>query len=86
MKSINIRLEESIIEEMKHVAHIYHKNMSDLIREGITKVLEEKKNDIYYRLTNFPECSQEETDEIIAELNNLSEDDLTIVKTERIKF
>ncbi|MGL5724293.1 ribbon-helix-helix protein, CopG family [Cetobacterium sp.] len=86
MKSINIRLEESLIEEIKHVAHMYHKNMSDIIREGIAKVLEEKKNDIYYKLTDFPSCSQDETDEIMMELKSLSEDDLKIVKSEKVKI
>lgn len=86
MKSINLRLEESMLEEIKHISQLYHRNVSDLIREGISKVIEEKKNDIYYKLTNFPECSQEETDEILSELNKLTSDDLIIVKTERIKL
>lgn len=85
VKSINLRLEENTIQEIKELGKIYHKNMTELLREAIEKFIQEKKNNVYYRLTaNIEECSQEETDEIITALNNLTDEDLEIVEEEVI--
>ncbi|MBC2856963.1 ribbon-helix-helix domain-containing protein [Cetobacterium sp. 2A] len=86
MKSINIRLDDKIIEELKHLSKIFGSNVSELIREGVNKILEEKKADPYYRLTNFSEASSDETNDIVKELSKLSDDDLKIVKRKRIKI
>ena len=48
MKSISLRLDDIIIDEIKEVAEKYNISTSDLIREGIEKVLKEKKNNIYF--------------------------------------
>ncbi|MGL5054366.1 MAG: hypothetical protein ACRC54_01610 [Fusobacteriaceae bacterium] len=50
------------------------------------KVLDEKNQASYYRLTNFSEMSQDETVEIIEEISKLSDDDLKIVKKRRIRI
>ncbi|MCB8564520.1 ribbon-helix-helix domain-containing protein [Fusobacterium ulcerans] len=86
MKSISLRLDDPIIDEIKEVAEKYNISTSDLIREGIEKVLKEKKNNIYYKLTNFSECSEEETNEIIEKLDKISTEDLKIVRIEREKI
>lgn len=86
MKSISLRLDDPIIDEMKEVAKKYNISTSDLIREGIEKVLKDRKNNIYYKLTNFTECSEEETNEIIEKLNKIPARDLKIAKIEREKI
>ncbi len=86
MKSYNIRLDDEVLTELKRISSVLGKTVSDLVREGIEKILEEKKQDPYYRLTNFSETSQEETIEIIEEIAKLSDDDLKIVKRRRIKI
>ncbi len=84
MKSFNIRLDDEMLVDLKRVSSIMGKTVSDLVREGIEKILEEKKVDPYYRLTNFSEMSQSETTEIIEEISNLSDDDLKIVKRRKV--
>ena len=84
MKSFNIRLDDEMLVDLKRVSSIMGKTVSDLVREGIEKILEEKKVDSYYRLTNFSEMSQSETTEIIEEISNLSDDDLKIVKRRKV--
>lgn len=84
MKSFNIRLDDEMLVDLKHVSSIMGKTVSDLVREGIERILEEKKIDPYYRLTNFCEMSQSETTEIIEEISNLSDDDLKIVKRRKV--
>lgn len=86
MKSISLRLDDPIIDEMKEVAKKYNISTSDLIREGIEKVLKDRKNNIYYKLTNFTECSEEETNEIMKKLNEIPARDLKIAKIEREKI
>lgn len=84
MKSFNIRLDDEMLVDLKRVSSIMGKTVSDLVREGIEKILEEKKVDPYYRLTNFSEMSQSETEEIIEEISNLSNDDLKIVRRRKV--
>lgn len=85
LKSINLRLEENTIQEIKELGKIYHKNMTELLREAIESFIQEKKNNIYYKLTtNIEACSQEETNEIMAELANLKDEDLELVEEEEI--
>ncbi len=86
MKSINIKLDEKMVEDIKGIAKIYNKSMTDVIKEALSNIITEKKNDFYYKLTNFPECSEEETKEIVDMLNNLSDDDLVTVRKEVIEI
>ncbi len=84
MKSFNIRLDDEMLVDLKRVSSIMGKTVSDLVREGIEKILEEKKVDPYYRLTNFCKMSQSETTEIIEKISSLSDDDLKIVKRRKV--
>jgi len=87
MKQYNIRLDEDIIKDVNDVAETYKTSVSELIREGLAKVIEEKKNDVYYRLTHeVEECSKQETTEILNELNKLTKEDLEVVEVEDEKI
>ena len=74
-KAISVRFDESLIEEIKKIVDIYSISLSDFIR-----------NDFFYKLAQVDYCSEEESQEIIEELNKMSKDDLQIAKKEIIEF
>lgn len=83
-KALNFKMDEAIITDMKAVAGVYHMSMTDLIKEAIMEKLTALKSDPYYRLTtHVEEASAEETEEILADIESLSDDDLTIAATKR---
>ena len=83
-KALNFKMDEAIITDMKNVAGVYHMSMTDLIKEAIMDKLTALKNDPFYRLTAcVKEASEEETEEILADIESLSDDDLTIAATKR---
>lgn len=85
MKSINIRLTETMIQDIKEVSNIYNISNSELIRKGIEIILQNKKNEAYYKLTaNIAEGTEKETREIIERLNQYSEKDLEVVEVESV--
>ncbi len=81
-KALNFKLDETVISDMKNVARVYHMSMTDLIKEAIMEKLAELKSDPFYRLTaRVEEASAEESEEILKELNALSDDDMSIAVT-----
>ncbi len=85
MKQYNFRLDEQIVAEATDIAKIYNENLTSLVREGLAKIIEERKNDIYYKLThNIETLESEESKEIIDELKKMKPEDLEIVETEVI--
>ena len=83
-KAVNFKLEEIIITDMKQVATVFNKTMTDVIKEAVTEYLDKMKQDPFYRLTiNVQDASEEESDEILDEIGNLSDDDLTITTVRR---
>ena len=53
MKAISLRLDENMLDEIREVSKIYSITATELIREGIKNILNNKKNDIYFKLINF---------------------------------
>ena len=85
-KALNFKMDEAIIADMKAVAGVYHMSMTDLIKESIMDKLTALKNDPFYRLTAcVEEASAEETEEILADIESLSDDDLTIAAAKRFR-
>ena len=83
-KALNFKMNEAIIADMKNVAGVYHMSMTDLIKEAIMEKLVSLKSDPFYRLTaRVEEASAEETEEILADIESLSDDDLSIATTKR---
>ena len=79
IKALNFKMEESDILDMKQVAGVFHMSVTDLIKNAVKQYIAELKNDPFYRLTaNVEAASEEETEEILAEIDSLSDDDLTI--------
>ena len=83
-KAMNFKMDESDIQEIKQVAGAYHMTVTDLIKNAVREYIAELKNDPFYRLTaNVREATDEETEEILSELNGMTDDDLTISSVKR---
>ena len=83
-KALNFKLDEAEILDMKHVAGVFNMSVTDLIKNAVKEYLDELKSDPFYRLTtNVEDTSEEETAEILAEIDGMSDDDLTIASTKR---
>ena len=85
-KAISIRFETSLIEEIKKILDVYSISLADFIRDSVKKEVDLRKNDFFYKLAQVDYCSEEESQEIIEELNKMSKDDLQIAKKEIIEF
>ena len=78
-KAINFKFDEAEINDIKEIAAIFQISLTDFFKEAARKYADDLKKDPYYRLTaNVKDASEDETDEILAEINNLTDDDLTI--------
>lgn len=83
-KALNFKLDETVIMDMKQVATVFNKTMTDVFKEAVTEYLDKMKQDPFYRLTiNVQDASEEESEEILDEIENLSDDDLTITTVRR---
>ncbi len=86
MRNMSVKFEDSVILELKKISSIFNISYSDFIRDAVKKAIEEKQSDFMYRMSNVPYASEEEEKDIIMELSKVSNEDLKIVKTERIKL
>ncbi len=84
-KAINLKLDESRIHDLKNVAAVFHMTMTDVVNEALDAYLPTMKNDPFYKLTaNVAEASKAESAEILAQIDELTDDDLEIVATEHV--
>lgn len=84
VKALNFKMDEVDIRDMKAVAGVYNMTVTDLIKNAVREYITELKKDPFYRLTmNIQDASAEESKEILGEIENLSDDDLTIACTKR---
>ena len=78
-KAMNIKIDEERLADIKSVAAVFHMSITDVVMDALDEYLPKMKNDPFYRLTaNVEEASEEETQEILGELEALSDDDLKI--------
>lgn len=83
-KAMNFKMDETEILDMKHVAGVFNMSVTDLIKNAVKKYLVELKSDPFYRLTaNVLDASEEETEEILSEIEGMTDDDLIIAATKR---
>ncbi|MDD6195282.1 hypothetical protein ACTQ56_07700 [[Clostridium] aminophilum] len=83
-KSVNFKMDEAEILDIKQVASIFNLTMTDIIKQGIKEYVSKLKQDPFYRLTsNIQDASAEESEEILKEIGELSDDDLTISSSKR---
>ena len=86
-KALNFKLTEEEINDMKEVVSVFHMTMTDLIKDAVKEYLAKMKQDPYYRLTaNIPEASPEETREVLSAIEQLTDDDLSIVRSDTLEF
>lgn len=85
-KVINFKMQEDDIDDLKNVAKIYNMTVTDLIKDAIREYVFVLKKDPFYRLTvNVEDASEEETKEILADIEELSDDDLEIASVKSFK-
>lgn len=83
-KMITFKMDEAEIDEMKYVADVFDMTTTDLIKDSVRAYIKALKSDPIYKLTsNIEDASTEESEELLGIINNMSDDDLKIVKTER---
>lgn len=83
-KAVNFKMDEVEINDIKHVASVYHMTLTEIIKEAINEYLQKMKADPFYRLTaNVEEADASESNEIIEAINQLEDDDFVIVSSER---
>ena len=86
-KALNFKMDEADIRDMKAVAGAFNMSVTDLIKNAIKQYLTELKSDPFYRLTvNVQDASEEETEEILSEIDGMTEDDLMIASTKRFSI
>lgn len=78
-RAMNVKMEESTILAVRKAASVYNLTMTEIIKEALDEYLEKLQSDPFYRLTaSVEEASEEESAEILSELDELTDDDLTI--------
>ena len=83
-KALNFKMDEADILDMKKVASVFNMSITDLVKNAVKEYVAKLKSDPFYRLTaNVEDASAEESDEILAEIDNLSDDDLSIAAIKR---
>lgn len=83
-RALNFKMEDAEIQDMKDVASVFHMTLTELIKEATKDYVDRLKKDPFYRLTvNVQEASAEESAEILEEIDGLTDDDLSIVSSER---
>jgi metal-responsive CopG/Arc/MetJ family transcriptional regulator len=85
-KTLSLKLEEDLFLDIKKISEIFNISCSEFVRNAIKKEIEEKKNDFMVRMSNVPYCDEEEEKELLGLLENLTDDDLKIVKKETIEL
>lgn len=79
LKAVNFKLEEAQLDEIHMLSGVFNKSMTDIVREALAAYIRNAKRDPYYILSHaVEEADPEESDEVIREVNSLSEDDLAI--------
>ena len=84
VKALNFKMDETEILDMKQVANVYNMTLTELFRAAINEYVKKLKEDPFYKLTmNVQEASKEESAQILAEIESLSDDDLTITSVRK---
>lgn len=83
-KSVSLRLNKSLLEEINKITEVFSISLTDFIRNAVEKEVKEIKKDFFYKLSQVDYCSNEESKEIIEELNKMTEDDLKVTKIKSI--
>lgn len=84
-KALNFRMDEKEMVDLKKVAAVFNISVTDLVKDAIKEHVAKLKKDPFYRLTaNVENATEAETEEILKELENMSDDDLSIVSVKHV--
>ncbi|SDC43595.1 hypothetical protein SAMN04487864_107117 [Succiniclasticum ruminis] len=84
-KALNFRMDEKEMVDLKKVAAVFNISVTDLVKDAIKEYVTKLKKDPFYRLTaNVENATEAETEEILKELENMSDDDLSIVSVKHV--
>ena len=89
-KALSFRTNESEIAEIKKAASTFQMSVAGLIREAVKEYIwnrkteQERKESFFKRLENVEEASPEESAEILALIDSLTEDDRQVVRVDHI--
>ena len=87
VKAMNFKLDENRILDIKSVASVFNMTVTDVITEALSEYIQKMKQDPFYRLAvNVENASTEETEEILDEINSLTDDDLQISTVRKFGF
>ena len=90
MKALTFRTDEKEIADIKKAASMFKMSVAGLIREAVReyidrrKTAQQRKEEFFRRLENVEEASPEESAEILAMIDSLTEDDMQVVRVDHI--
>ena len=90
MKALSFRTDERQIEDIKKAASMFQMSVAGLIREAVReyidsrKTAKQRKEEFFKRLENVEEASPEESAEILAMIDSMTEDDMQVVRVDHI--
>ncbi len=72
------------IADMKKTASVFRMSPADFVRNAVREYIDQKKQEPFYRLTaNVEEASPEESAEILALIDSMTDDDWETVRVDR---
>lgn len=84
-KVLNFRMDEKEMVDLKKVAAVFNISVTDLVKNAIGEHVAKLKKDPFYRLTaNVENASEAETEEVLKELESMSDDDLAIASVKHV--
>ncbi len=90
MKALSFRTDEKQIADIKKAASMFQMSVAGLIREAVReyidsrKTAQQRKEEFFRRLENVEEASPEESAEILAMIDSMTEDDMQVVRVDHI--
>ena len=90
MKALSFRTDERQIADIKKAASMFQMSVAGLIREAVReyidsrKTAKQRKEEFFKRLENVEEASPEESAEILAMIDSMTEDDMQVVRVDHI--
>ena len=74
------------ITDMKNTAAVFKMSAADFVRNAVREYTEQKKQEPFYRLTaNIEEADPEESAEILALIDSMTEDDWETVRVDHFR-
>ncbi len=82
----NIMMDDEIWKILSELKRIMGKSVSKILEEAVNEYLKRHRfNSLYFKLmATVPPCDEEENEELTKILDTLTEEDLEVVKVERL--